>query len=100
MNHNRLLEKRVLILRKFSGPKYWRDQALNTLNDKITHELNKNKAKNIVFFLGDGMSVATVTAARIYQGQLHNKTGEEDKLFFETFPHTGLSKVSTEIIQV
>lgn len=79
--------------KNFSDSQYWRDQALKTLDDKINHELNRNKAKNIVFFLGDGMSVATVTAARIYQGQRHNKTGEEDKLFFETFPHTGLSKV-------
>lgn len=39
------------------------------------------------------MSIATITAARIYQGQLQNKTGEENKLFFEKFPYTGLSKV-------
>lgn len=39
------------------------------------------------------MSLATVSAARIYMGQLQNKTGEENKLFFENFPYTGLSKV-------
>lgn len=44
------------------------------------------------------MSVTTITAARIYQGQLKNKTGEEEKLFFETFPYVGLSKVIKPII--
>ena len=43
--------------------------------------------------MGDGMSVATITASRIYKGQLENKTGEEQQLFFETFPFVGLSKV-------
>lgn len=40
------------------------------------------------------MSVPTVTAARIYLGQLQNTTGEENKLFFEKFPYTGLSQVT------
>lgn len=40
------------------------------------------------------MSIATVTAARIRQGQLNNKTGEEHVLSWEKFPHVALSKVS------
>ncbi|KAL1138127.1 hypothetical protein AAG570_009819 [Ranatra chinensis] len=43
-------------------------------------------------FLGDGMSIATVTAARIYAGQLKGAPGEENNLAFDNFPHTGLSK--------
>ena len=49
-------------------------------------------AKNIVLMIGDGMSLATVTAARIYAGQLQGKAGEEHQLSFETFPWTGLAK--------
>ncbi|XP_065208766.1 alkaline phosphatase-like isoform X2 [Planococcus citri] len=41
---------------------------------------------------GDGMSVATITASRMYKGQLENRTGEEGHLFFEKFPFVGLSK--------
>ena len=32
-------------------------------------------AKNVIFFLGDGMGISTVTAARIYAGQAGGATG-------------------------
>ena len=54
---------------------------------------NENIAKNVIIFMGDGMSLPTITAARIYSGQLNGKTGEESKLFFEDFPALGHSKV-------
>ena len=40
------------------------------------------------------MGISTTTAARIYKGQKQGKPGEEDKLNFERFGHTGLSKAS------
>lgn len=49
-------------------------------------------ARNIVLFLGDGMGISTVTAARILAGQQAGNTGEENRLSFENFPVTGLSK--------
>ncbi|MEE4277418.1 MAG: alkaline phosphatase [Halieaceae bacterium] len=49
-------------------------------------------AKNVILFLGDGMGVSTVTAARILAGQQAGNPGEENRLSFETFPFTGLSK--------
>lgn len=39
------------------------------------------------------MSLPTVTAARIYQGQKKGKDGEEEFLSFEEFPFFGLAKV-------
>lgn len=39
------------------------------------------------------MGVSTVTAARIYGGQLKGRHGEESVLEFEKFPNVGLSKV-------
>lgn len=57
-------------------------------------KFNNNFAKNVIIFLGDGMSMATITAARIYSGQLNGHTGEESKLYFEGFPALGHSKVS------
>ena len=45
----------------------------------------------MILFVGDGMGVATVTAARILDGQLRGKPGEENQLAFERLP-TALSK--------
>ncbi|GAB5413771.1 MAG: alkaline phosphatase [Congregibacter sp.] len=53
---------------------------------------NAGKAKNVVVFLGDGMSITTITAARILAGQRAGASGEENRLSFEEFPVTGLSK--------
>ncbi len=53
---------------------------------------NARKAKNVILFVGDGMGVSTVTAARILEGQMRGNTGEENRLFFETLPYLALSK--------
>ncbi len=53
---------------------------------------DKRHAKNVVLFIGDGMGVSTLTAARILEGQLKGKTGEENRLSFENFPYSALSK--------
>jgi alkaline phosphatase len=50
------------------------------------------RAKNVILFLGDGMSLPTVAAARILEGQRHHAPGEENALAFERFPYTALSK--------
>lgn len=49
-------------------------------------------ARNVILFLGDGMSLATVAAARIKEGQLRGEPGEENLLYFERFPHLALAK--------
>ncbi len=50
------------------------------------------KAKNVILFVGDGMGVSTVTAARILAGQLKGMLGEEHMLSFDMFPYTAMSK--------
>ncbi len=50
------------------------------------------KAKHIILFVGDGMSLPTVAAARILDGQRKGASGEENMLSWESFPYTGLSK--------
>ena len=57
-------------------------------------------AKNVILFVGDGMGVSTVTAARILEGQLNGNFGEENELFFETFPNVALSKTYNTDSQV
>ncbi|AXK72441.1 alkaline phosphatase [Lysobacter sp. TY2-98] len=49
-------------------------------------------AKNVIVFLGDGMSLTTVAAARILEGQRNGHPGEENRLSWEDFPYTALSK--------
>ena len=57
-------------------------------------------AKNVIFFLGDGMGISTVTAARIFAGQSAGATGEEYDLAFDRFPHVALIKTYNTNAQV
>lgn len=52
----------------------------------------RGTAKNVILFVGDGMGVSTVTAARILDGQMKGLAGEENQLSFDAFPFSGLSK--------
>jgi hypothetical protein len=44
-------------------------------------------------FIGDGMGLSTINAARIYKGQRQGNPGEETVLEYEKFPHAAFSKV-------
>ncbi len=50
--------------------------------------------KNILFFLGDGMGITTLTAARIYG------VGEDGELTIDTFPETAFVKTFSNDAQV
>lgn len=50
------------------------------------------RAKNVILFVGDGMGITTLTAARILEGQRRGASGEENELSFESFPSVALSK--------
>jgi alkaline phosphatase len=52
---------------------------------------NLHKARNVILFVGDGMGVSTITAARILEGQIQNRDGEFNRLSFEKFDHLALS---------
>jgi alkaline phosphatase len=60
--------------------------------NKLVHrELNTRRAKNVILFVGDGMGVSTVTAARILDGQQRGIDGEWNRLSFENFSDLALS---------
>lgn len=65
---------------------FWMNKAQNQLADILSRENIESKAKNLILFLGDGMGMTTVSAARVYSGD------EKNLLSFERFPHFGLSK--------
>ena len=50
------------------------------------------RARNVILFIGDGMGVATVTAARIHAGQRQGLDGESYALTMDRFPHVALSR--------
>lgn len=69
---------------------YWKQNAQSYLKNVLEDpekEQKPKKAKNIILFLGDGMSLTTVAATRMYLGD------EKNSLSFEKFSHFGLSKV-------
>lgn len=72
----------------------WIKSAQDDLKRLLSHKPNTNVAKNVILFLGDGMGMSTVTAARILKGQLQGNPGEETVFEFEKFPHVSLAKVS------
>src|SRR5699024_3666081 len=57
-----------------------------------------HRAKNVVFFLGDGMGISTITAARMLKGRLGGHLGEEGYLEFDSFPYSALIKVVSWLI--
>ncbi|KAI5641938.1 alkaline phosphatase domain-containing protein [Phthorimaea operculella] len=71
---------------------FWKNEAQAGIEKRVQELTNHKVARNVILFLGDGMSIPTLMAARTLKGQRHNRTGEESQLFFETFPTVGLSK--------
>ena len=56
--------------------------------------------KNVILFLGDGMGVSTITAARIFAGQQQGLDGEEYELAFDKFDNVALIKTYNVDAQV
>jgi alkaline phosphatase len=55
-------------------------------------DASHGRARNLVLFIGDGMGMTTVAAARILEGQRKGAPGEEHRLVFEDFPHTAFAR--------
>lgn len=74
----------------------WYQEGVSRVHDRsatLQAAYSKNhKAKNVIFVLGDGMGVSTLTAARIFVGQQQGMQGEEFSLSFEQFPYSALVK--------
>ena len=72
---------------------FWLEAAQEALLKEIQLQPIVKKAKNVIIFLGDGMGVSTLTAARILKGQQEGlEGGEQETLSFEEFPHVALSR--------
>lgn len=74
------------------SPAQWYEDGKNLISERRAALDEPGEARNVILFVGDGMGLATVAAARILEGQLRGETGEENLLHFERFRHTGLAK--------
>jgi alkaline phosphatase len=82
-----------------AGDSYFKSAAAE-LEAKLTLQPINGNAKNIILFVGDGMSVPTVTASRIYEGQKRGVDGESNKLTIDLFPYVALAKTYSHDGQV
>ncbi|MCU7959948.1 MAG: alkaline phosphatase [gamma proteobacterium symbiont of Bathyaustriella thionipta] len=95
--HVTLAEAPVAARTSSESPQFWyalgqQEVARNAASAADALNISHAKARNIILFVGDGMSISTVTAARILEGQMKGGPGEENSLFFENFPHLALSR--------
>jgi len=60
--------------------------ARNGFDDRGQDHGRGPRARNVIFFVGDGMGVSTVTATRVFS------VGVDGKLVLDQFPYTALSR--------
>lgn len=71
---------------------FWLKSGRQALNQALRYSTINQRANSSIIFIGDGMSLSTITAARILYGQLLNRSGEEEQLSFEKLPNVALIK--------
>ncbi|XP_036150802.1 membrane-bound alkaline phosphatase-like, partial [Monomorium pharaonis] len=88
----------------FAEREVWYEAATRAIETRIREAASNSVsgttppagvARGVVLFVGDGMGMSTLTAARIFAGQRHGNPGEETQLAWESFPAVALARVST-----
>ncbi|GMS97799.1 hypothetical protein PENTCL1PPCAC_19974 [Pristionchus entomophagus] len=80
---------------------YWNRVGRKWLDAKLESDVGtilaaqQTPPKNVILFIGDGMGIATITAARIARNQNSGQADVNQPFFFETFPFSGLSKTAS-----
>ena len=72
---------------------FYQARGLRDLERALKAPRFEGRAKNVIFFVGDGLGVATHTMSRIYKGQKKGTSGEEESLVWEDWDYSGLIKV-------
>lgn len=78
----------------------YREQGREELARKLAERPVEGKARNIIIFIGDGMGVSTLTAARIHQGQRQGLDGESYVPAMDRLPYAALVKTYSHDGQV
>ena len=72
----------------------WEDLGQQELHAALNVQRREKRAKNVILFIGDGMGVSTITAARWLKLQETGAATMDDaRLSFERFEHMGSSMV-------
>jgi alkaline phosphatase len=74
--------------------------ARQDLDVRLAVRPNTRRARNVILFVGDGMGVSTLTAARIYQGQQAGSDGESTWTTMDRMPFSALVKTYAHDAQV
>lgn len=78
----------------------YRQQGEAELASRLAAAERPDKARNVIIFVGDGMGVSTLTAARILAGQSANRDGESNITAMDGLDHTALVKTYSHDGQV
>ena len=75
----------------------WKQIGRDTLEARLAHQPNTGRAKNVVYFIGDGMGVTTLQSARIHKSQTDRVTLDKAKLSWDDWVDNGLCKVRNDL---
>jgi alkaline phosphatase len=82
-----------------SADRTWQ-RGQSDLQARLNIVHRSQRARNVIVFIADGMSIPTIAAARIFDGQSNDTSGVENVLSFEQFPHVALIKTYNTDSQV
>jgi alkaline phosphatase len=86
----------LALIARAEPPEQWFESGRAAVLKAKQMQAINGRAKNVILFVGDGMGVSTVTAARILEGQQRGGSGEENLLSFEQLPYVALSKTYSD----
>lgn len=78
----------------------YRTQGKAELDRLKSEAAPRDRARNVIVFVGDGMGVSTLTAARIFAGQAQGRDGESFQTAMDALAHTALVKTYSHDAQV
>ncbi len=78
----------------------WREIGRAELAERLERPRREGRARNVILFVVDGMGLSTVTAGRIFEGQMQGGMGEDHYLPFERWGHSATVKTYTDNAQV
>jgi alkaline phosphatase len=92
---------RAAVAPEEQDPAFWQAQGTEALAQaQALLPGGPQRARNVILFVGDGMGITTLTAARIFQGQQRGESGERHRLAWESLPFLALSRTYTVDQQV
>lgn len=85
-------------IKRAESREQWEKDGRQAVEQAKRLRARSGHAKNVILFVGDGMGITTITAARILEGQLRGESGEENSLSFEKLPYLALQYLFTQTL--